>query len=359
MKLKTLKSIKTILNTKRSSLPILDCFFIDPEYLYFTDLQIQVKVKHLFPLKKDSERLVVRADHFIQRMENIKAPFFLNCDTARKITFEQPEGTSIMRSEEANDFSQKIDNTDPQSIFTLSAHEINIMDIAAQFTADDELRPAMQTVCVGTHFVVASDAHMLYYKKIQINENIEVLFDKKVIKLMMLFPGQSFKISKLKTNLIAESEDITIWWRSDLNNHIMIDYYNPEAKKTGYPNWRSVLPTPQHIVIIPVKETIKALESIWFAVNKATCQIRCNIKGNKLTVFGKDLDYDLLASDSVNIINPDNNEIEYGMKYQFLKRILKCMQDEGYAQISVGYIDCTRAFIFGDQILCMPMMLNE
>lgn len=360
MKIKTLKSIRTLLKSsaKRSCLPILDYFFIDQEYLYFTNLEIQVKVKHLFPVDKDSQRIVVNSGHFLQRMENIKAPYFLNCNEARRITFTQPESVSTMKSEEANDFPERIDNKDPQFIFNLTSREIGFMDIASQFTADDELRPVMQAVCVGAHFVVASDAHMLYYRKIELNDNIEVLFDKKVIKLMMLFPGMSFKISKTGKYLCAEGEEITIWWRSDVNNHITLDI-DSTAKKTGYPNWRSVIPTVEHTAIIPLKEIIAALDAIKFAVNGATGQVRLNLKGNKLEIKAKDMDFDLSASEVVNVVNKDNNDIEFGMKMAFLRRVLKCLQDEGYAQVEMGYIDPTRAFVFGNQLLLMPMMINE
>jgi len=263
-----------------------------------------------------------------------------------------------MKSEEANDFPQKIEMKDPQPLFTLTAREIIFMDIAAQFTADDELRPVMQTVCVGAHFIVASDAHMLYYRKIELHDNIEVLFDKKVIKLMMLFPGMSFKISKVNKYLCAEGEDITIWWRSDVNNHLTLNI-DSTAKKTGYPNWRTVLPTVQHTAIIPLKETIAALDAVKFAVNGATHCVRFKLLDNHLTIKANDLDFEISASEVVPVINPDNNGLEFGMKFGFIRRVLKCLQDEGYAQITMGYIDATRAFTFGDQILVMPVMIND
>jgi hypothetical protein len=263
-----------------------------------------------------------------------------------------------MKSEEANDFPERIDNKDPQFIFNITAREIGFMDIASQFTADDQLRPVMQTVCVGAHFIVASDAHMLYYRKIELHENIEVLFDRKVIKLMMLFPGMSFKISKTGKYLCAEGEEVTIWWRSDVNNHITLDI-DSSAKKTGYPNWRSVLPTVEHTAIIPLKETIAALDAVKFAVNGATGQVRCKLKFNQLLIKAKDLDFDLEASENVDVVNPDNNDIEFGMKMSFLRRVLKCLQEEGYAQVEMGYCNPSRAFVFGNQILVMPMMINE
>ena len=72
----------------------------------------------------------------------------------------------------------------------------------------------------------------------------------------------------------------------------------------------------------------------------------------------QDLDYFLEASESVNIINPENHEIEWGFKLQFIHQILKVLLDKGYAQVKVAFEDSTKSFAFEDQLLLMPMMIN-
>lgn len=358
MKIKTLKSIKTLLRVVRNSMPILECFSIDREYISYTNLEIRVKVRHLFPIKSDSEPIVVNSDHFIQRMSHIRAPFFISCNKNENITFEQPGSSSTLKNETKSDFPVEINNTDLRPLFSISAKEIEIMDIASEFVASDELRPVMAQVCVGSHFVVSSDAHILYYRKIGITENIEVLFDKRVIKLMRLFPTTTFKIGKTTGKfLCAESDDMIIWWRSDINDHLTV--FSDTAVRSLYPNWRTVLPTVEHTVILPVKETIEALDAIKFAANQASWLVVSKIQGNTMNVSCKDIDFDISASETVNIINPDNAEIEFGMKVLFLRRILKCLLDEGHIQITMGFKDNTRAFIFQEQILLMPMMISQ
>ena len=51
MKIKTLKAIRNLLRSRKSSLPVLDYFLIDKEYLTFTNLETHIKLKHQFPFK--------------------------------------------------------------------------------------------------------------------------------------------------------------------------------------------------------------------------------------------------------------------------------------------------------------------
>lgn len=358
MKIKTLKSIVKVIKEGRSNvLPVLDCFYIDKEFLYFSNLEIFIRVRHHFPITPDSQPLVVRADHFIQRIEHIRAPYFINCD-AGEITFEMPESESTMKSDSSIDYPLNFILTDKNSkeedskpLFNLSAYEVQLMDIATAFVADDELRPVMSTICISKDFIVASDAHKLYFRKIAELYTEDVMFEKKVIKLMMLFPGYTYKISQSKKNYCAESKDVTIWWRSIKEGGM---YPN-----TSYPDWRKVIPISTNSIKIPVKETIEALNAVSFALNPSSHLVRCKITGNKFRLSGKDPDFGISSSESVNIINPMGNELEFGIKLEFFKLILKCLLDEGYPQVTMGYIDATHAFVFADQFLCMPMMIQD
>jgi DNA polymerase III sliding clamp (beta) subunit (PCNA family) len=356
MKIKTLKSIKAVLRESGKTLPILSYFNIEKDYLYYTNLHIYIKVKHSFPIAPESKPIVIRADHFLQTMDKIKAPFFIEGNDSQKITIIQKDSDISVTGEHSADFPQVPKEEDVQNLFTISPYEISILDIASQFIADDHLRPTMECVYLDEYFVVASDAHVLYYKKINKIGDVPVLFERDVIKLMMLFPALSFNIRKVKGYLCAENEAITIWWRSDMNMHIGL---NMENIKPGYPNWRSALPTVEHTVIIPVKETISALDTIKFSVNQASGQVRCRVSKDTMTIRARDLDFGMSASEKVNIINSEGNEIEFGMKTTFLRKILKSLQDEGYYQVEMGYISENRAFLFANQILCMPMMLND
>jgi hypothetical protein len=360
MKIKTLKSIYSILKEKKSYLPILQYFLITKEELSVTNLEILISVKHQYPISDRSQTMCIKGDHFIQRIQNIKAPYFITCDLLNKIKFQQPETDSFMKGENITDWPDHlIKEMEQTSLFTLTGHEINTLSIAAEFTADDELRPVMAQVCVDKYFVVASDAHKLYYKKTAPRaHDIEVLFDKKVISLMMLFPGMSFEIGHTTKNMCAHGDGVNIWWRkSDFNGNLPKNLFG-DPVKSRYPTWRGVIPTVSHKVIIPLKETIQALDAIKFAINQASHSVKCNITANKMKLTGADLDFDIEASEKVNIINNEGAELEWGMKFEFLRHILKILFEEGKPQIIMGFIDASRAFVFDDEILLMPMMLN-
>jgi hypothetical protein len=348
MKAKTLKSIRMILHAS-TPLPILDYFYIDKEFLYFSNLEIFIKVRHKFPIKEGSKPIVVRADHFIRRLEHIRAPFSINADELHRITIDMPESETMLAGNDGDFPLDIIAAPDPLKSETaefmchLSAYEIGIMNIARGFIADNELRPIMAAVCLSKDYIVASDTHMLYYKQISQLYDGDIMFDSRVIKLMMLFPGLTYSITKFKRNFCAESKDVTIWWR-EVDGH--------------YPNWKVVVQDRPHKVIIPVKETIAALDAISFAANEASHLVKCYIKGDKLRLLCTDIDFSISAFENVTIINTEDNEIEFGMKLDFLRKELKILLDEGYFQVEMKFEDTTRSFIFADQLLLMPIAVN-
>ena len=350
MKIKTLKAIRNLLRSRNLSLPVLDYFLIDSEYLSYTNLETHIRVKHQFPFKPDSEPIVVRADHFIQRIERIKAPYFITGDANLKITFEQSESESTMAGlQPAIEYPMQPTFKGAKKICTITAYELNIMNTAIQFTAEDELRPVMQTVCLDIEHIVASDAHKLYYKKIKKITDTQVLFERAVVKLLLLAEGQSFAITQYGNYYCADSPEMTVYWRSD---HSISSSYN------NYPAWQKVVPEPKFRAIIPVKETINALSAIMFAANPASGRIIFNITSNRMKLSCSDLDYGLSASETVNIINSDSNDIEFGLKGQFILQVLKSLQNEGFAQVTMGWSEPNKSILFQDQILIMPMMLN-
>lgn len=349
MKIKNLKAIRNILRTKGAILPILDYFLIDAEYLTATNLETIIKVKHNFPIKPDSKPICIRAEHFIQRIERIKAPYFIAADENLKITFEQSESESKMLGLPPEEYPAGPVFKEPKELCTITDYEIRIMNIASQFTADDELRPVMQTVCLDPEHIVASDAHKLYYKKISKVSDNQILFSRQVIKLLLLSEGQSFKISSSGNYLFAESPGMTISWRNATD--ISSSYKN-------YPAWEKILPTPTFSAIIPVKETILAISAIMYAANQATGRIIIKIEKNSMKILCSDLDNDISASETVTIINSGNGDIEFGVKGRFVLALLKCLQNEGLSQVTMGWTDPSKAFVFHDYFLLMPMMIN-
>lgn len=351
MNIKTLKSIKSVFGRNRKGLPILDCFLIDSQYLYFSRLNLMVKVKHFFPFKEGSPAIVVNANNFIARVATIKAPYHINSDITNRITFTNADTVTLMRGDNPSDFPTREISYDYKELFILEWNEIQLMNIAKSFTADDDLRPIMEAVCISQDHIVASDAHKLYYRKIYKKSELDLLIDQKAVSLMMLSNGSNFKVSCYRDNFRAESEDMSIYWKSaqSVSNNL-IDSGN-------YPQWRNVIPKTDKQVTIPVNEFIEAINSTAFATSISGL-LRIEIKNASLTIIASNLDFDISASEKINILNPNNVEIIYGVKRQFLKEILQLFKDEGRPQITMAFTDNTHAFIFADMVLLMPMMIN-
>ncbi len=352
MNIKKLKSIKSICGSNKMGLPILDCFLVDPQYLYFSRLQFSIRVKHYFPFKEGSPAIVVNANNFIARVSTIKAPYHINSDDANNVTFTNADTVTKMKGETPSEFPNREPSLDYKSLFTLAWNEICLMNIAKGFTADDELRPVMNAVCVSQDHIVASDAHKLYYRKIYKKSELDILIDKKVVSLMMLSNGSNFEISCYRDNFKAESDDMAIYWKSaqSVSNNLIDSGH--------YPNWKSVIPKTDKQVTIPVNEFINAIKSLSFATPSSGL-LRHEIKGNYLQVFASDMDFEIEASEKINILNPNNIEITYGVKKEFLKEILDIFRNEGRPQITMAFTDSTHAFIFAEMALLMPMMIND
>lgn len=359
MNIKTLKKIHAVIADRKPVLDILQYFLIDSEYIQFTSLDLYIRAKHFFPVKAGSIPMLIKASYFLQRMKTIRSPFSITCNDMQQIRFEQPDSVTSLQSNDARDYPAWPVSDGAKELFSLTAYDISIMNVASRFVADDELRPIMQLVNISQHFVVASDAHKLYFRKIKKKSDLDVLFSRKLIKLMMLFTGETFRISQNNRYMFAESDNVSISWHNSENSHVMKGIFDEMVPQSSYPAWRKVLPTTAAKVIIPVNETISILKSLFFASNAATRQAKCVIKSSKLHIYVKDDENEIKADDSVPILNPDNSEITFGMKIDFLLDILKVFSDEGYYQISLAYTDETHAFVFGDMLLCMPMMLNE
>jgi len=354
MNLKTLKAIRNIFGRNNKKLPVLDCLYIDSQFLYFTHLDLSIRIKHYFPFKEGSPAIVINAVNFIARIATIKAPYLINSDEADNITFENSASVTKIKGLHPAEYPLDFLKQEYKELFTLSGSEIRLMNIAKEFTADDDdFRPVMSMVCIAKDHIVSSDAHKLYYRQIKRKSEIDVLIDKRAIRLMMLSGGSSFVVSCHNSKFCAESDDMTIYWNSEQS------IANNLISSGNYPNWKSVVPKTEKQVIIPVSEIMQAIKAVSFAINNVSHLLRCEIKGDILTIEGRDIDFEMYASEKISILNPGNVEIKYGVKADFIMQILKMFKDEGRPQITMGFTDETHAFIFADAMLLMPMMISD
>jgi hypothetical protein len=363
MNVKLLKAIRAIVNVRRSPLPILESFYIDKEFLWMSNLELTVRVRHHFSFE-DDEPILIRSDQFISRIEHIKAPWSISTDKDHdKVIFRSPNSETTFPYLDPAEFNksgimQPVPDLKSRFLFNVSAWDIHIMDIARQFAANDELRPVMNAVVIDQEHIVASDAHILYFKKIVKKHEEQVLFDERVVRLMKLMQYQDFFLYTVGKNHCVLSNDLAVWWNIlDAKKDNVFDYY---ISSSHYPNWKSVIPQDiKGVTIIPVKELMEGLKSIHFAVNQASHRVRFKITGNKMSIKGTDLDFGLRAEEDINVITTKGETITFGMKYEFLMKVLQVFKNEGYPQVELNYTDENHAFVMGNQVLIMPMVINE
>jgi hypothetical protein len=359
MNLKTLRTIKAIVcNKNRSTLPILDYIHLESDFFYLSDLKITVMARHYFPIPVYP--ILIDYDIFLQRMSTIKAPFSISSDDKGKAYFKMPDNraSSVPCQNGTDSFIKTLPADGKETpLFNLTGGEIKLLNIALQFTSDDELRPVMNTICMSQDYIVASDAHKLYFRKIHRNKGEkDVMIDKRVAKLMLI-SGDDFDIKQLSGSFMcASSPDMTIWYWTNQGNNL----YNNGA----YPNWRSVVPKidkekPLNNVTLPVNEMLDAIQAIEFSVNPASRMVRFELKGDHLMLYGHNFDDDIQSSEKINILNPDKAIIEFGFKLDFLRQIFKVFKNEGRYQVSMQFSENNRCFVFADYILLMPMMIHE
>jgi DNA polymerase III sliding clamp (beta) subunit (PCNA family) len=367
MNLKLLKSITRVIGPSRQQLPFLENILIDKDYLYLSNLSTVVRVPHHYMFTDGSGPVCMNAAHFIELIGRIEAPWRMGVDASGdegKVHFDFPGGAASFKQERAQDFKDKTiipempdDTNKTRYMFDIDGRDIRFMNILKEFTADDELRPVMSCVALDDDSLVASDAHMLYYRKIVRRHEEVVLFKKDVIRLMVLSGGNTFKLYTVGAWYCLISEDMVIFSAiEDKEKDVSLDWYRSGTK---YPAWRKVLPECSCSVIIPVREMISALESVTPFASLCSNMVKCVITGSTIQLFGKDDDFDCSMVKSVNIFNPGSHAIEFGMKIKFLVKILKVLADEGYPQVSMAFSDSNHAFLFAGHALIMPMMIND
>lgn len=336
MKPKTLSAIARELKSR--ILPILDFTLLDRTHLTMTDLEIYVRVKHDLPVM--SEAVLIDTAQLIKKLAVISSPFIIEQgeNVARFIT---PNSEATLQSTDGEYPSLPKRESD-KAVGMLNEGDISIMMRSVRFTADDDLRPVMDCVFVDNDKIAASDAHMMIYTTVP-DKGFQLPVPKKVVRLMKLLPG-SYDVYKGTRHYFVESADALICWRNEDIN---------------YPNWRSVVHEQTGSVIIPINETIAALQRVAITMNEATHSVIVAISDNIMSLQTKDMDYLTTSTESVPIINSSKREIKIGVKYNFIIQILKELQTDGIYQTEMMFTDESHSITFEDKFLLMPMMINE
>lgn len=237
---------------------------------------------------------------------------------------------------------------------TISVNEIREHFInSLKFASNDNLRPAMTGICItdwrGELYVVATDAHKLYFSGIMKTPPafnlLNAIVPKKGIRTFL----QTF----IKGNVQIDVSKAHIRFTQDNKSLIcrLVD--------ARYPEWQKVLPSNELEFSMQRKSVIAFLRMSSAFVHKSTNQIVLVVNTQGITISGGDRDFDTELNYKMPIYNCNQQfaPFRFGVNLKFLMEIAGISKDE-YCKFSHSGLP-TKAMIIDDRCLLMPMMLND
>jgi len=362
-----LQSISRVISPK-NTLPILDNFLFS-----LTDNDLEITAS-------DLESTLITRIHLenVSKSGKVAIPARILTDTMKEfsdqpLSFEINVTThNVVINSENGQFTIMGQNGDefPQIPRIKDEQKVNL-DVDSEMlfngviktifaTADDELRPVMNGICIEMSpddiTFVASDAHKLVrYKRNdgKADGNSSFILPKKPASLLKnILPKQDkpVRIEFDKKNASFKLTDYTLICRLVEGN---------------YPSYNSVIPTdnPNKLHIDRI-ELLNSLKRVSVYSNQASNLIRLQLKGNQLTVSAQDLDFSISAYERLNC-QYEGDDMEIGFKSTFLIEILANLSS---SEVILEMSDPTRAGLILPAssenkheevlMLLMPMMIN-
>ena len=222
---------------------------------------------------------------------------------------------------------------------TLDLHRIAA---ALEFSALDELRPAMCGVFIHEH-VVATDGHRLaWFDYSGVVKEKPLLIDRLTASVLSTLGKASVRFDG---NHIAE-------FHND-NGHAIITQLIDER----FPNYKLTIPAEFDTKVIIARDALLTGISLGIQMaNKTTRQILFEFSNkNGLTISTKDLDFDTKFEYTIPCIvkGPD---IIIGFDGVFLKSILGAINTE---EVTIKLTKPNKSGVVNDSFLLMPIMITE
>lgn len=223
---------------------------------------------------------------------------------------------------------------------------------AAAFTSDDDLRPAMQSICLDFSSegiqVVSTDAHRLYYSK-------RISFDGCKEDMKLLIDETSVKaICKAKVNY---NEVLTITVFAD-NTATFNDVKVRLFTEGRYPQYEVVIPKYSKFMEFDRKRLIENVNKVKVYANKTTQQVTFHINGS-IALHAQDVDFSFEGDADMPYITKQFPDTDIAFNGNFLNQCLGTFKDKTVKMLTDGI--STKAALFTndvDTVLLMPLMIN-
>lgn len=230
--------------------------------------------------------------------------------------------------------------------------------LAMRFTSGDDLRPAMQCICLDFNSdgvqVVATDAHRLYMSKRLSYDVVKRPAASKEFQLMISHQS----LNKLYKSPIDRYEPCNVIVYEDGTgeiNHVPVVYFT-EGK---YPDYKVVVPKYTEYVEFHRKDFIQSLSSAMVYSNKSTNLVALDING-QILMSGQDVDFSFESDIRMNYLSKTMPDTVIAFDAKLLKDSLSIFKDESVKMYSDGKPTHAGIFTNGvDEFLLMPLMLHQ
>lgn len=260
-----------------------------------------------------------------------------------------------------DEYPQKSPLSDTAKTFSISSQVLlNGINRTIFATADDELRPIMNGICMDIHpddiVFVASDSHKLVRCK---NDSVQ-----SGIQASFILPKKPANL--LKNILPKEAGDVTVSF-DDKNACFTLSNFvlNCRLIEGRYPNYASVIPqnNPNRLIIDRALFT-NVLRRVSVFSNQASNLVKLQLSENQVEVSAQDIDFSTSAEENITC-SYSGDSMGIGFKSVYLIEILNNIASQ---EVSIELSDPSRAGLIlpiENQpnedllMLLMPMMLTD
>ena len=273
----------------------------------------------------------------IQQPGRICIPFkefqaFVNTTTEQTVSIEagadylvnisgmkiQGQGIELGENDEPTNQFPELPKLEKPEILTFSSLLFHEVETATKYVGNDDLRPVMSGVFIGTSgkvlTIAATDSHRLYKGEIA---RIEKEFQ-------VLVPGFAAQnLPKIAALLGDKNGNIEMLW----------DTYNVEFRQGNfilisrqidgkYPNFNAVIPKDNPIQVTFDKAAmLKAIDKVKIAAGSGK-QVTINFEGDRATLVCMDIEFNKEMQTSIPC-KVNGEGIEIAFNYSFLTEVLK------------------------------------
>jgi DNA polymerase-3 subunit beta len=289
-------------------------------------------------------------------------PLTIECDANFVVTIIGCDFKIKIEGENPNNWPKRaeFDNNPEHPIHSFATYDtkdiLPILSTAVQFTSNDDLRPSMTGVFFHkrsdekTLWIIATDAHRLYYKSLPAPETLKTP--------KMIVPQKPIRL----LSQIKKAKQITIE-QNDLHARFKLGGYTLLTRHIDarYPDYQAIMPKE-----VPFSFKLFRKEAIAFVniaqnfSNKSTMQmvLKVDPSNQRIELTTADIDFNMEFSCNLRAYDMKmEGELRIAFNARFILHNLQQSKDEYVLIEHLGI--STKAIIMDQQILTMPLMLNS